>query len=354
MNKIVYLNGSPVGEGHKPFIVAELSGNHNHSLERAIELVNAAAKAGANAVKLQTYTADTMTLDISTGEFFINDSASLWKGKSLYQLYKEAYTPWEWHKPIMERCRELGLTFFSTPFDLTSLEFLETLNVPFYKIASPENIDIPLIRAVAKTGKPVIISTGMAELPEIYSMVNAAKDSGCTNLILLKCTSAYPAPAAEINLKTIQHMKELFNVPVGISDHTLGVGVPLAAVALGACVIEKHFTLDRADGGVDSAFSLDPSELKLLCAEAICAWQSIGEINYNVTPKEQKNRKYRRSIYVTQAVRAGEILSVENIKIIRPGLGLAPKHYEKIIGMRALKDLNRGEPLSWELFDSNN
>jgi len=350
-NNVVNLNGTRVGEGYKPYIVAELSGNHNQCLERALELVNAVAKAGAQAVKLQTYTADTMTLDISVGEFFIEDKGSIWRGKSLYQLYKEAHTPWEWHKTIMERCKELGLAFFSTPFDSTALEFLESLDVPFYKIASPENVDIPLIKKVAKTGKPLIISTGMANLSELYEIIDTARSSGCKDLILMKCTSAYPALPTEINLKTIRHMMELFNLPVGLSDHTLGIGVPVAAVALGASVIEKHFTLDRTDGGVDSEFSLEPYELNLLCSEALRAWQAIGEVNYEVTTQEAKNRKYRRSIYVIDDVRMGEFFSKKNIRVIRPALGLAPKHYEKVLGRRASKDSKRGEPLSWDHLD---
>lgn len=347
-NKIVYLNGKPVGAGYEPYIIAELSGNHNHSLERAIQLVECAAKAGAHAVKLQTYTADTMTLNISKNEFIVEDIESLWGGKSLYDLYSEAYTPWEWHEPIMERCHSLGLHFFSTPFDSTALEFLESLNVPFYKIASPEVIDLPLVSLIAKTGKPIIASTGMASLAELHELVETIKKEGGENLILLKCTTAYPAPPEEMNLRTIPHMMELFNLPVGLSDHTLGIGVPVASVALGACVIEKHVTLNREDGGVDSSFSIEPNELAALRTETYRAWQSLGSVNYELTPKESKNRQYRRSIYVSEDIKLGALFTTENIRVVRPGFGLSPKYYDGILGHRASQSITKGTPLSWK------
>lgn len=292
-----------IGGGHQPFIIAEMSGNHNQSLERALEIVEAAAKAGAHALKIQTYTADTMTIDHEEGEFFIDDPNSLWQGKSLYKLYQEAYTPWEWHKAIFERCNELGMIGFSTPFDESSVDFLESLDVPVYKIASFENIDLPLIRRVARTGKPIIISTGMASIAELDEAVRAAREEGCKHLVLLKCTSTYPASPENTNILTIPHMRELFNVEVGLSDHTMGVGVAVASVALGATVIEKHFTLSRADGGVDSAFSLEPQEFESLVVESKRAWQSLGKVRYGPTEKEKNSLVFRRSLYVVEAIK---------------------------------------------------
>ena len=350
-NKIVYLNGKPVGAGYEPYIIAELSGNHNQSLERALKLVECAAKAGAHAVKLQTYTADTMTLNVSKKEFIVDDIGSLWGGKSLYELYAEAYTPWEWHKPIMEKCNSLGLHFFSTPFDSTALKFLESLNVPFYKIASPEIVDLPLIKLIAKTRKPIIASTGMANLTELHELVETLTNEGCENLILLKCTTAYPAPPEEMNLRTIPHMMELFDLPVGLSDHTLGIGVSVASVALGACVIEKHFTLNREEGGIDSAFSIEPNELAALRTETHRAWESLGRVNYSLTPKESKNRQYRRSIYVSKDMMPGAQFTAENIRVVRPGFGLSPKYYENIVGRRATQVIKKGTPLTWDIVE---
>lgn len=331
-----------------PFIIAEMSGNHNQSLDRALEIVEAAADCGVDALKLQTYTADTMTLDLKEGEFFIDDENSLWKGKSLYDLYKEAYTPWEWHEPIFNRCKELGLTYLSTPFDATAVDFLESLDVPLYKIASFENTDIPLIKKVAQTGKPMIISTGMATISELEETVNCAKENGCTDLTLLKCTSAYPADPKDINLRTIPHLRDMFDVKVGLSDHTLGVGVSVASVALGATVIEKHFTLKRSDGGVDSTFSLEPCEMQMLAEESKRAWESLGEIHYGLTEKEKDSRRYRRSIYVTKEIKVGDILSTENIKCIRPGYGLSPKYYENLIGKKSRAKIQEGTPFSMD------
>lgn len=338
-----------IGKKHQPFIIAEMSGNHNHSLDRALAIVEAAAKAGADAVKLQTYTADTMTLDIDEGDFFIGDPDNLWQGTSLYKLYQEAYTPWEWHKPIFDKCEELGLLAFSTPFDETAVDFLETLNVPAYKIASFENTDIQLIRRVARTGKPLIISTGMASISELDETVRAAREAGAKNIVLLKCTSTYPANPSNTNLLTIPHMEQLFNCQVGISDHTMGIGVSVASLALGATVIEKHFTLCRADGGVDSAFSMEPDELAALVMESERAWQALGAITYGATDREKESLKHRRSLYISKDMKAGEILSKENIKAIRPGLGLPTKYLDELLGKQIRKDITKGTPVTWDL-----
>ncbi|MDQ0161937.1 pseudaminic acid synthase [Aeribacillus alveayuensis] len=347
MNEII-VEARRIGSNHKPFIIAEMSGNHNQSLERALAIVEAASKAGAHALKIQTYTADTMTLNLENPEFKIEDSDSLWKGHTLYQLYQQAYTPWEWHKPIFDRARELGMIPFSTPFDETAVDFLEELNVPMYKIASFENTDIPLIKKVASTGKPMIISTGMATVAELDETVRAAREAGCKDLILLKCTSTYPASPEHTNILTIPHMSELFNCQVGLSDHTMGVGVAVASVALGATVIEKHFTLSRADGGVDSAFSMEPDEMKALVVETERAWQALGEVKYGPTEKEKASLKFRRSLYVAKDIKQGEKFNKENIRVVRPGYGLAPKYYERLIGKEAKQDIKAGTPLSWE------
>jgi len=338
-----------IGAGHPPFIIAEMSGNHNNSLDRALEIVEAAAKSGAHALKLQTYTADTMTLDISEGEFFIKDPNSLWDGRSLYDLYQEAHTPWDWHKPIFDRCRELGLICFSTPFDDSSVDFLEELDAPCYKIASFENTDIPLIRKVASTGKPMIISTGMASVAELDETVRAARETGCNDIVLLKCTSTYPATPENTNLLTIPHMRNLFDCEVGLSDHTMGIGGAVAGVALGASVIEKHFTLSRADGGVDSAFSLEPQEMQALVVESERAWQSLGTISYGPTEKEKNSLVFRRSLYVVNDMKAGEVFTVENVRAIRPGYGLPPKYIDSILGRSVAVEIKRGTPVSWGL-----
>lgn len=330
---------------NNPFIIAEMSGNHNGQLERALALVDAAAEAGANAVKLQTYTADTMTLNVDKPDFYINDPASLWHGRHLYELYEQAHTPWQWHQPIMERAKEKGILCFSTPFDETAVDFLEELNVPCYKIASFENTDVNLIKKVAATGKPIIISTGMASLTDLELMVKTLRDSGCEQFVLLKCTSAYPAPFDACNLKTIPHMSEMFNCPVGLSDHTMGISVPIAAVALGACVIEKHFTLSRDDGGVDSAFSLEKEELKALVTEVNHAWQALGKVSYQTGEAEEKSKIFRRSIYFVKEMQAGDIITKEHIKCVRPGYGLAPKEYENVIGKKVGKEVHVGQAL---------
>ena len=345
--KIIEIQGRKIGAGYAPFVVAEMSGNHNQSLERALEIVEAAARSGVHGLKLQTYTAGTMTLDIAEGDFFINDPDSLWKGNSLYKLYEQAFTPWEWHEPIFKRCQELGLVAFSTPFDDTAVDFLESLNVPCYKVASFENTDLPLIRKVASTGKPLIISTGMATVAELDETVRTARGAGCQDLILLKCTSTYPATPENTNLLTIPHLKDLFNVQVGLSDHTMGIGVSVASVALGATFVEKHFTLNRNDGGVDAAFSMEPQEMQQLVIETQRAWQGLGKISYGVTEAEKKSIAFRRSIYVVQDIEAGELFTSENLRVIRPGLGLPPKYYEILLGKQAKVKLKRGTPLTW-------
>lgn len=347
--KDIKIGSYTIGEGKCPFIIAEMSGNHNHSLERALAIVDAAADAGVHAVKLQTYTADTMTLDIDEGEFYIDDPNSLWYGSSLYKLYQQAYTPWEWHAPIFERCRERGIVGFSTPFDETAVEFLESLNVPCYKIASFENVDLPLLSKVGATGKPVIISTGMATVAELDEAVCTLRQSGCRDIVLLKCTSTYPATAENSNLLTIPHMRELFDCHIGISDHTMGIGVAVTSIAFGSAVIEKHFTLARSDGGVDSAFSMEPLEMRSLVEESVKASQAIGSICYGPVGDERLSLRHRRSLYVTADIKAGDIFTAENVKAIRPGLGLAPKYYEIILGKRAKFDIKRGSPLRWNM-----
>jgi len=331
-----------IGANHKPFVIAEMSGNHNQSLDRALQLVDAAAEAGAHALKLQTYTADTITMK---GAHTINDPNSLWNGKELHDLYKEAYTPWEWHKAIFDRAKEKGMIAFSSPFDESSVDFLESLNVPAYKIASFENTHHPLLVKVAKTGKPVIVSTGVSSIADIDESVRVLKNNGCKDIILLKCTSTYPATPENTNLNTIPHLSQLHNCIVGLSDHTMGIGASVAAVALGARVIEKHFTLRRADGGVDSAFSLEPEELKALVIETERAFLALGNVQYGVQKAEEKSIFFKRSIYVSKDIKAGDVFSEDNLKIIRPGDGLAPKYYFQILGKKASKDYTKGSPL---------
>jgi len=292
-----------------------------------------------------------MTLDIDEGEFFIDDSNSLWAGNSLYKLYQQAYTPWEWHEPIFNRCRELGMVAFSTPFDESAVDFLESLNTPCYKIASFENTDLPLIRKVASTGKPLIISTGMATIAELDETVRTARNAGCENIILLKCTSTYPATPENTNILTIPHLRDLFNVQVGLSDHTMGIGVSIASIPLGATFIEKHFTLDRADGGVDADFSMQPEEMQQLVIESKRAWQSLGKISYGVTEAEKKSLVYRRSIYIVEDLEKGDILTSENLRRIRPGYGLAPKYYDLLLGKKVNQAVKKGTPLTWELLE---
>jgi N-acetylneuraminate synthase len=343
----VKIGNREIGRQHSLFVIAEMSGNHNQSLERALEIVEAAAKSGAHALKIQTYTPDTMTLDLDEREFHISDPKSLWAGTSLYKLYGEAYTPWEWHKPIFDRARELGMIPFSTPFDDTAVDFLEDLEVPCYKIASFENTDLPLICRVAATGKPLIISTGMATVVELDETMRAARGAGCKDLILLKCTSTYPATPENTNILTIPHLRELFDCEVGLSDHTMGIGVSVASVALGATVIEKHFTLNRADGGVDSTFSMEPAEMAQLVVETGRAWQALGQVSYGPTEAEKKSLQYRRSLYVVQDLKAGDVLTKDNVRAIRPGLGLPPKYLDQVMGKTIKQDMKRGTALVW-------
>ncbi|MDM7948450.1 pseudaminic acid synthase [Hydrogenophaga sp.] len=338
-----------IGPSERPYLIAEMSGNHNQSLERALEIVDAAAAHGADAIKLQTYTADTMTLNLRMPGFVIDDPKSLWAGRQLYELYEEAHTPWEWHAPIMARAASHGVACFSTPFDATSIDFLESLNVPAYKIASFENTDLPLIRRVATTGKPMIMSTGMATAGEIDEAVRAAREAGCQDLVLLKCTSTYPATADNTNISTIPHMRALYGCEVGLSDHTMGCGVSVAATALGATVIEKHFTLRRADGGVDSSFSMEPLELRQLREETERAWQAVGRIAYGPTAAEMKSLGFRRSLYIAQDMKAGDVLTVENLRCVRPGFGLPPKHLDSLLGQRIGRDAVAGTPMAWAL-----
>ena len=343
------IGGRQVGAGSAPLVIAEMSGNHNQSLERALEIVDVAAQSGAHALKIQTYTAETMTIDIREREFFISDEKSLWKGESLFDIYKKAYTPWEWHEAIFDRAKKHKMIAFSTPFDRTAVDFLENLNVPCYKIASFENTDLPLIRYVASTGKPMIISTGMATFAELDESVEAARAAGCKDLVLLKCTSTYPSTPDDSNILTIPEMRSRYGCEIGISDHTMGIGVSVAAVALGATVVEKHFTLQRSDGGVDSAFSMEPQEMAQLVIETERAWQALGKVQHGPTEKEKASLVFRRSLYVVADVKAGEKLTPANVRAIRPGNGIAPKFYDEVIGKTAKRDITRGTPLSHDL-----
>ena len=347
---MIKIGGRTIGCGHRPYLIAEMSGNHNQSLDRAMAIVDAAADSGADAIKLQTYTADTMTLDLRTRDFVINDPGSLWNGRRLYELYEEAHTPWDWHKPIMERARERGLHCFSSPFDSTAVDFLEELGVPAYKIASFEMVDIPLVERVAATGKPIIISTGMASVTEIGAAVGAAKAAGARNIVLLKCTSTYPASPANSHLRTLPNLRETFGWEVGLSDHTIGCGVAVAAVALGAVMVEKHFTLSRADGGVDSAFSMEPSEFRMLREECDRAALAIGEVRYGGTEAEEKSLMFRRSLYIARDMKAGEALTPENFRAVRPGFGLAPAFYKTLLGQRVARDIPAGTAADWSIF----
>ena len=347
----VLIAGRPIGPGHPPFIIAEMSGNHNQSLERALQIVDAAAQAGADALKLQTYTADTLTLDLDEDEFYISDPDNLWNSTTLYKLYQQAYTPWEWHAEIFERCRKHGMIGFSSPFDPTAVDFLESLNVPAYKIASCELVDLPLIQKTAATGKPLIMSTGMASEAEIAEAVDAARGAGCRELILLKCTTSYPADPRDSNLRAIPYLQERFQVQVGLSDHTLGVGAAVAATALGATVIEKHITLSRDDGGVDSTFSLEPAELALLKTETVRAHQALGLARLSLTDVERKSLAYRRSLYVAEDVTEGDVFNDKNLRSIRPANGLPPKHLPDILGKRATRSVPKGTPMQWDLVD---
>jgi N-acetylneuraminate synthase len=338
-----------IGNNCKPFVIAEMSGNHNQSIDRAKEIIKAAADSGVHAIKLQTYTADTITINHRGGLFDITDKNSIWYGRNLYELYEEAHTPWEWHKSLFDYSKDLGLICFSTPFDETAVDFLETLNVPCYKIASFENNDHPLLKKVAQTGKPVIMSTGMANIVDILESVQVLKENGCNEIVLLKCTSTYPATAENTNLVTIPVLQQIFpDCIIGLSDHTMGIGASIASVALGARVIEKHFTLNRADGGVDSTFSMEPAELKALVIESERAFLSLGKVQLTVQKAEEKSRAFKRSIYVVQDIKAGDLFTRENTRIIRPGDGLAPKNFEMILGKKAKSDIHRGTALSMD------
>lgn len=332
---------------NNPFIIAEISGNHNQSLQRGLEIIDAAAAAGAHAIKIQTYTPDTITIDYDKDLFFIEDQNSLWKGRKLYDLYTEAMTPWEWHKEIFFHAKKKQIIAFSSPFDETAVDLLEKLDVPFYKIASFENNHFPLLKKVARTGKPVIMSTGISTVADIAESVKVLRENGCNEIILLKCTSTYPATPQNSNLLTIPHMKELFGCEIGLSDHTAGIGAAVAAVALGATVIEKHFTLKRSDGGVDAAFSVEPHEMKQLVIECDRAYQSLGKVCYEISEEEKKSIQFKRSIYIVEDIKEGEKFTEKNIRIIRPGGGLAPKFFDIFLGKPASTDVKRGTPLSW-------
>ena len=338
-----------IGRGSEPVIAAEMSGNHNGQLERALAIVDAVADAGAQMLKLQTYSPDTITLDVEDGDFVIDDPNSPWSGRSLHSLYGDAYTPWEWHEAIFDRCKERGVVAFSSPFDESAVDYLEALGAPCYKIASFENVHLPLIRKAAQTGKPLIMSTGMASVAELGEAVATAREAGCTDLVLLKCTSTYPASPANSNVRTIPHMTELFGCQVGLSDHTMGLGVAVAAVAMGATFIEKHVTLSRADGGVDSAFSAEPTELAALVSETKRAWEALGRVSYGPTDAERTSLQFRRSLFVAQDMSAGDAFTEANLRIVRPGTGLPPRFFDVFLGRRVNRDVPKGTPVSWDL-----
>lgn len=341
------INGKTIGDSQPTYIIAEMSGNHGQSFEQAVEILKAAKETGADAVKLQTYTADTITIDSDAPAFLLKEG--LWKGRYLYELYQEAYTPWDWQPRLKEIADEIGIDLFSSPFDATAVDFLEQMNVPAHKIASFEMIDTGLLRKVAQTGKPIIMSTGMATLGEIEESIKTLRDAGATEIALLKCTSAYPAPPEEANLQTIPHLAEAFGVVAGLSDHTLGYAVPVAAVALGACIIEKHFTLSRDLPGPDSAFSLEPREFKAMVEAVRTVEKAVGNVHYGITAKDTESRKFRRSLFVVEDLGAGDEFTAENVRSIRPGNGLPPKHLEEILSRRASRDIKRGTPLDWSL-----
>lgn len=347
MSSHIIINNRRIGEGNPVYIVAEISANHGHDYERAVQLLEVAKEAGADAVKLQTYTPDTMTID-SDRPYFRIGGGTLWDGRTLHDLYGDAYTPWEWQPRLKEVAGRLGLDLFSTPFDSTAVDFLEEMGVPAHKVASFELVDLPLIEKIAGTGKPIIMSTGMATLGEIEEAVRAARGAGNTQLALLKCTSAYPALPQSMNLRSIPHLAEAFGVPAGLSDHTLGTAVPVAAVTLGACIIEKHFTLSRNAPGPDTAFSLEPEEFRAMVEAIRVAETALGEVRYGGDPEEEKSRAFRRSLFVVRDVKAGEVFTEENVRSIRPGHGLPPKHLKEVLGQKAAEDLARGTPLSWK------
>jgi pseudaminic acid synthase len=345
MSRFIEINGRHIGPGRPTYIVAEMSANHNQDFEQAVHIIEAARAAGADAIKLQTYTPDTLTIRCANEYFRIQ--GTLWDGRTLYDLYGEAYTPWDWQPKLKEIANNLGLDLFSTPFDATAVDFLESIDVPAYKIASFENVDLPLMQQIARIGKPIIMSTGMADLAEIDEAVRTVRDAGGGQLALLKCTSAYPAPPEEVHLHTIPHLAEAFDVPVGLSDHTLGVAVSVAAIALGACIIEKHLTLSRSMPGPDSAFSLEPHEFKTMVDAIRTAEQALGTVHYGVSVQEAKSRMFRRSLFVVQDIKAGELFTTDNVRSIRPGHGLHTRYLPEIINRRACQDIPRGTPLQW-------
>lgn len=345
MSNYISIDGQKIGPDYPPYIIAELSANHNGDINRAFQIIEEAKKAGADAIKLQSYTHNTITMDCDSEDFQIH--GGLWDGQTLYELYKGAHMPWEWHKPLFEKAKELGITIFSSPFDFTAVELLEDLDAPAYKIASFELVDLPLIARVAQTGKPVIMSTGMANELEIQEAVNTARENGCKELLVLHCISGYPAPAEQYNLRTIADISQQFNVLTGLSDHTIDNATAIASVALGACLIEKHVTMDRKGGGADDSFSLEPAELAQLCKDTKTAWLAIGKVNYERTEAEKGNVKFRRSLYVVKDIKVGEELTHENVKSIRPGFGIAPKHLNEVIGKKATKNLSKGTALKF-------
>jgi N-acetylneuraminate synthase len=351
----ITIAGRRIGPGHPTYIIAEMSGNHNQSFEQAVKIVRAAKEAGADALKLQTYTADTITLD-SDKEYFRVAEGTLWSGQTLYKLYQEAYTPWEWQPKLKQVADELGMHCFSSPFDPTAVDFLEKMDVPAYKVASLELVDVPLIKKMASTGKPVIMSTGTATVGEIDDAVKAARKAAprkdAAEIALLKCTTAYPAPPGEMNLRTIPHLAEMFGAPAGLSDHSMGIAVPVAAVALGACIVEKHLTIARSEGGPDSAFSLEPHEFRAMVEEIRVAEESLGGVRYEVTQEEAVARDYRRSLFVVKDVRQGEMFTTENVRSIRPANGLPPKHLDEVLKGKATRDLAAGSPLAWDMIGS--
>lgn len=350
MKPYITIDGINIGPDFPPYIIAELSANHNGDINRAIQIMEEAKKAGANAIKLQTYTHETITMDCDSDEFQIH--GGLWDGKSLYELYKGAHMPWEWHQPLFNKAKELGITIFSSPFDFTAVDLLEELNAPAYKIASFELIDLPLIKRVAQTGKPMIMSTGMANQEEIAEAIKTARDNGCKELVVLHCVSGYPAPADQYNLKTIADIVQRFDVLCGLSDHTIDNATAVASVVLGACLIEKHVTMDRDGGGADDSFSLEPNELRQLCKDSKTAWQAIGQVNYERTEAEKGNVKFRRSLYVVKDIKAGEVFTSDNVRSIRPGFGIAPKFLEDVLGKKALKAIQKGSALRADFFSN--
>ncbi len=347
MKPFITIDGRRIGPDYAPYIIAELSANHNGDIQRAFQIMEEAKKAGADAIKLQTYTHDTITMDCDSEEFQIR--GGLWDGQTLYELYKGAHMPWEWHEPLFERAKQLDITIFSSPFDFTAVDLLESLDAPAYKIASFELIDLPLIKRVAQTGKPMIMSTGMANEQEIAEAIQTARDNGCKELVVLHCVSGYPAPADQYNLRTIADIAQRFDVLAGLSDHTIDNATAVASVALGACLIEKHVTMDRNGGGADDSFSLEPHELQALCKDAKTAWAALGKVNYERTEAEKGNVKFRRSLYIVKDIKAGEVLTEEHVRSIRPGLGLAPKHYEEVLGCKVNRDLKKGTALTFDV-----